>query len=136
MNDNTLNQINTWLLHKRSRFTTLSSQYSAIDTKELPRNLKLIIIEIQTLEAYFNFSSEDTIFMFHKYEGFSLYSIYTSVFPFIGIEFQSVYQCKLFLFFYRLSYYYAPSQEIWNEIINNEERLNAIKAETLNRILN
>lgn len=134
MDENTQALIKTWLLEKRERFTALLSNDTEIE--RLPQNLKPKAIDLKTLEAYLNFSSNELIFNIHEYEGFPLYSMYTHLFPFIGIEFNSVYQCKLFLYFYRLSYHFALTQEEWIGIINDNDRLDIIFTETVNAIIN
>jgi hypothetical protein len=134
MDENTLYQIKTWLFENRERFTSLIS--NDIEIQNLPQNLIPKSIDFEILQAYLNFSTDETIFKLHKHDGFHLYSMYTHLFQFIGIEFNSVYQCKLFLYFYRLSYHYAPSQEEWNRIINDNVSRSSIIDEATNQILN
>ena len=134
MDENTLYQIKTWLLENRERFTSLLSNDTEIE--RLPQNLIPKSIDLEILQAYLNFSTDQTIFKLHKHDGFHLYSIYTHLFQFIGIEFNSVYHCKLFLYFYRLSYHYAPTQEDWIVIINDNVSLNSIMEKTITQTLN
>ena len=134
MNENTQTQIKTWLLENRERFTILLSNDNEI--LSLPHNLIPKAIDLEILQAYLNFSTDEIFFMLHEYQGFNLFNMYTHLFPYIGIEFSSVYQCKLFLYFYRLSYHYAPTQEEWIVIINDNDSLNEIKAQAVNQILN
>lgn len=134
MDENTQTQIKTRLLENRENFTRLISNDTEI--VKLPQNLMPKAIDLEILQAYLNFSTDETIFKLHKHDGFHLYSMYTHLFQFIGIEFNSVYQCKLFLYFYRLSYHYAPTQEDWIVIINDNVSLNSIMDEPTNQILN
>ena len=134
MNENTQLQIETRLLVNRERFTDLLS--NDIEIQNLPQNLIPKAIDLEILKAYLNFSTDETIFKLHQYQGFKLFKMYSHLFPYIGIEFSDVYQCKVFLYFYRLSYHYAPSQEEWTRIINDSVSLNSIFEEATNQILN
>lgn len=134
MEQNTIDCISLWLLDRRERFTYFLSNDTQIQT--LPHLITPERIDLKTLKTYLNFSTIEQNLNNHRHEGFYLFAVYTYLFPFIGIELSSLYQAKLFIYFYRLSYHYAPTQENWNEIINDEERLNAIKAEVVNSINN
>lgn len=134
MNENTQTQIKTWLLEKRERFTFLLSNDNEI--LSLPQNLIPKAIDLEILQAYLNFSTDETIFKLHQCQGFKLFKMYSHLFPYIGIEFSDVYQCKVFIYFYSLSYHYASTQEEWTRIINDNVSLNSILEEATNQILN
>ena len=134
MEQSTIDSISLWLFGKREKFTLLLFNDTEIQT--LPHHLTPENINLETLKTYLNFSTVEQNLKKHQHEGFYLFTIYTHVFSFIGIELSSLYQAKLFIYFYCLSYRYASSQEAWNEIIKDEERLNAIKAEVENSINN
>lgn len=134
MDENCQVQVKKWLLENRERFTNLLSK--DIEITKLPQNLIPKSIDLEILQAYLNFSTDETIFKLHKHDGFHLHSMYINLFQFIGIEFNSIYHCKLFLCFYRLSYHYAPTQEEWTRIINDNVSLNSIIDEATNQILN
>ena len=63
MNENTQTQIKTWLLEKRERFTFLLSNDNEI--LSLPQNLIPKAIDLEILQAYLNFSTDETIFKLH-----------------------------------------------------------------------
>lgn len=132
MEQNTIDIISLWLFGKREKFTLLLSNDTEIQT--LPCHLTPEKINLETLKTYLNFSTIEQNLNNHRHEGFYLFTVYTHLFSFIGIELSSLYQAKLFIYFYRLSYHYAPTQENWNAIINDKEKLNAIKAEVVNNI--
>ena len=134
MEQTTLDIISLWLLDKRERFTLLLSNDTEIQT--LPEHLTPENIDLIILEAYLNFSTVEQIFKNHQHDGFYLLAVYKHLFSFIGIELSSLHQAKLFFYFYRLSFHYAPTQEVWISMINDNDRLNLIIEEATNQILN
>jgi hypothetical protein len=132
MDENIQEQINLWLLAKRERFTRLLNE--SYEIQALPLHLNPSTIDINVFLNYINYSIDDFIFKNHSIEDYNLFKIYSSIFPYLSIEFNSIYNWKLFVYFYRMSINLAPTKEEWYELINNETQLEEFKTRIVDDI--
>ena len=133
MNENIQEHLNLWLLANRDNFSRLLNE--SYEIKLLPLHLNLGTIDINVFLNYINYSIDDYIFKNHSIEDYNLFKIYSNIFSYLSIDLNSIYNWKLFVYFYRMSLNIAPTQEEWNVIINNENQLAEFKTRIVNDII-